>query len=294
LNERRCGQQAGDNRQPLRDATGVTILELLVVIATIGFLMLILLPAVQAARESARNSQCVNNLHQIGAALHSYHDAQRQLPPGWQQETTRQSSYGWAVRILRELEESVLDVQIDRRRPIGAVCSAVRSCTPEVFLCPSDFSEPNFPLYAELGEHGESEQRSTQVLAILPRANYIGIFGTTDPDAVPGETGNGCFVMARSHRFAELSSGLSHIMLIGERTARKLPSTWLGIATEGEDAAGRLVGYAQLGPNRDDTDECEFDSRHPGHANFVWADGHVASVGNDVDQQIYRQSAMCR
>ena len=294
MNERRLGQRACDIRRPLRPAAGVTILELLVVIATIGILMSILMPAVQAARESARNLQCVNNLHQIGAALHSFHDAQRQLPPGWQPEATKLSSYGWAVRILRELEESSLEVQIDRRRPIDTVGSALRGSTPEVFLCPSDLGAPEFPLYAELGEHGAGKQQSTEVLVTLPRANYIGVFGATDPDAVPGETGDGCFVMARSHRLAELSCGLSRIMLVGERTARKLMSTWLGIATDGEDAPGRLVGYANLGPNRDDSDECEFDSRHPGHANFVWADGHVASVCNDIDQQIYRQSAMRR
>ena len=39
------------------------------------------------------------------------------------------------------------------------------------------------------------------------------------------------------------------------------------------DAAGRIVGYAGIGPNRDDADECEFDSRHPGHVNFAWTDG---------------------
>jgi prepilin-type processing-associated H-X9-DG protein len=269
-------------------------LELLVVVAVIGVLVAILLPAVQAARESARNVQCVNRLHQIGTALHSFHDAQRQLPPGWQPEATNRSSYGWAVRILHELEESSLEAQIDRRRPVDTVSSEVRCHTPDVFLCPSDPSDPDFPLFAEVGEHGGGKQQSTQVLVTLPHANYFGVFGTTDPDAVPGESGNGCFVMWRGRRFAEVSSGLSHVMLVGERTTRKLASTWLGIATEGEDAAGRLVGYADLGPNRDDADECEFDSRHPGHVNFVWSDGHVASVDNDVDRDFYKQSAIRR
>jgi prepilin-type processing-associated H-X9-DG protein len=100
--------------------------------------------------------------------------------------------------------------------------------------------------------------------------------------------------MRRGHRFVELTSGLNHVMMVGERTSRKLASTWLGIATEGEDAPGRITGYNDLGPNRDDADECEFDSRHPGHVNFVWADGHVASVADDIDRQIYQQSAMRR
>ncbi len=49
-----------------------------------------------------------------------------------------------------------------------------------------------------------------------------------------------------------------------------------------------------LSTNRADADECEFDSRHSGHVNFVWADGHVASVDNDVDRDFYKQSAIRR
>ena len=262
----------------VRCTAGITILELLVVITTIGMLIALLLPAVQAARESARNLQCTNNLHQLGLALHSFHDAHRSLPAGWQLEATKKSSYGWAARILKELEEPSLDAQINRSRPIDELSTTVRSTTPNVFVCPSDPSEAFFPLFAEIGAHASHAQQSTQILVTLPRANYVGVFGTTDPDDVNGTTGSGAIRARPRRRFSDMSRGLSHVMLIGERTTRKLASTWLGIATQGEDAGGRIVGYADLGPNRDDADECEFDSRHPGHVNFVWADGHVASV----------------
>ena len=53
----------------------------------------------------------------------------------------------------------------------------------------------------------------------------------------------------------------------------------------------RIVGQARLGPNRDDADESEFSSRHPGCANFLWADGHVAPIVNEVDQATYRRMA---
>ena len=65
-----------------RPRRGFTLIELLVVIAIIAVLIALLLPAVQAAREAARRAQCINNLKQIGIAMHNYHDTTGSLPPG--------------------------------------------------------------------------------------------------------------------------------------------------------------------------------------------------------------------
>ncbi len=277
-----------------RQVHGVTILELLVVFAAITMLASLLLPAILAAREAGRNLECANNLHQIGTALQAFEGIHRFLPAGWSLEPSNRSAYAWAATLLPQVEEGVLNSRIDRTRPVGDVGSDVRTTTPPTYLCPSDYGDDAFPLFAELGEHGLTAQESTQTLVTLPRANYMGMFGTTEPDEVPGELGNGVFIKGRGIRFREISQGLSHVLMVGERTTRKLPSTWLGIAVGGEDAGGRIVGCAYEGPNRDGTDECEFDSRHYGHVNFVWCDGHVSAVEDEIDQQVYRLCAQRR
>jgi prepilin-type processing-associated H-X9-DG protein len=263
----------------------------LIALATLVALTSLLLPAILAARESGRDTHCVGQLHQIGVALHAYEKVHGALPAGWTLEPTESSAYGWATAILPHLNEESLSGRIDRSRPITDVSSAVRTATPGVFLCPSDYGEPDFPLFAELGAHGASFQQSTTLLVTLPRANYMGMFGTSEPDEVAGDSGDGVFIEGRGFRFDEISRGLSHVLMVGERTTRKLHSTWLGIAMHGEDAAGRITGCAHLGPNRARTDECEFDSRHYGHVNFVWADGHVTGVSDDIDLDVYKQCA---
>src|SRR5882757_6862394 len=87
-----------------RISRGFTLIELLVVIAIIAVLIALLLPAVQAAREAARRAQCVNNLKQIGLAMHNYESTMGSLPPG-----CKQSSYGtWVMFILPFLEGNPL------------------------------------------------------------------------------------------------------------------------------------------------------------------------------------------
>jgi prepilin-type N-terminal cleavage/methylation domain-containing protein len=89
---------AGPRRQAF------TLVELLVVIAIIGILVALLLPAIQAAREAARRTQCVNNLKQIGIAVQNYHDTRRELPPMrvWDGDRT------WLALILAHLEEQAV------------------------------------------------------------------------------------------------------------------------------------------------------------------------------------------
>lgn len=129
---------------------GFTLLELLVVIAIIGILIALLLPAVQAAREAARRTQCSNNLRQLGLAAHHYHDAYKHLPPGiGYYPTSANGVFGtYSFHLLRFLEEANL-----YDRSLGSVSfpppdgpttvhypgnNNVYSQPVPTFLCPSD------------------------------------------------------------------------------------------------------------------------------------------------------------
>ncbi len=94
-------------------ARGFTLIELLVVIAIIAILVALLLPAVQAAREAARRIQCQNNLHQMGIALHGYHDSLRSFPSGciWPNRTL------WSGLIREHMEQAPLYDSLEFDRP---------------------------------------------------------------------------------------------------------------------------------------------------------------------------------
>jgi type II secretory pathway pseudopilin PulG len=287
----------------------LTVLELLVTMAVIGVLLGILLPAVQSARETARRTQCQNNLRQLGIALHLHHDTFQNLPAGWSEVADKPIATGWVPDLLPFLEQAELrsEVQSKWLKPVslgvasGFPFSAALGhpetellATPSVLLCPSDVSDDTFQLYLEDDDNSGSglDPLSEEVLMELPQANYLGIAGYSDPDEPSGYDGAGVFVHRRRFAFRDLTRGLSEVAVISERTARKLPSTWLGFHVLGEDAPGRVLGFCNLGPNIATSDECELDSRHPGCILVLFADGHVQTVSDSVDQAIYRSMAM--
>src|SRR6187551_454616 len=99
-----------------RSQGGFTLVELLVVIAIIGILVALLLPAIQAARESARRAQCTSNLKNVALALHTYHDSKKEFPAAvrypkgtnYQPLDDTRLFWNWAIDILPYIEETTL------------------------------------------------------------------------------------------------------------------------------------------------------------------------------------------
>jgi prepilin-type N-terminal cleavage/methylation domain-containing protein/prepilin-type processing-associated H-X9-DG protein len=150
-----------------RRREGFTLVELLVVIAIIGILIALLLPAVQAARESARRSQCINNLKQFALAAHNYENSNKRFPPG-RLELGNSGIVGteWSqhARLLPYIEQEALggELRLDLD-PSDPGNLPAQQAQPATFLCPSD---PRSRVYATLG-------------TLFSKNNYRGNAGNT-------------------------------------------------------------------------------------------------------------------
>lgn len=199
-------------RRP-EDRSGFTLVELLVVIAIIGTLVALLLPAVQAARESARRTQCLNNLKQWGLAMHNYHDTLQQLPMG----ATNQPRRTWVMFLWPYIEQGNLDVQNDYSQPFNiAPCTIAGTMKGlcgyklKMYYCPSDYG-----VGANLDAPGETYQRC--------RGNYVVNWGNAkydDPTPVaalaPFSHVNGNRATPMLTRFKNITDGTTNTLMLSE------------------------------------------------------------------------------
>ncbi len=279
--------------------TGFTLIELLVVIAIIAVLIALLLPAVQKVRAAAIRIECVNQLRQMGTALHEYHEVNKHLPPAHNvdrdvyncpQPFDDKWFFSWMTRILPYIEQQALYNQVDFsahpwwQHPINE--------TPvKLFVCPMDERGELIALY-----------KDNDLVALT---DYLAVSGTNEL-AFDG-------VIHVNSRYAlhKIPDGASNTLLIGERPPSKdLVYGWwfagagphpnfgtadvcLGV-NEIKDVENPgvkdhfRIGYLDDPPNEH---MYHFWSLHAEGANFLYADNHCSFIPYTVDQSILNATA---
>ena len=286
-------------------AHGFTLIELLVVIAVIALLVALLLPAVQSARESARRVQCVNNLKQLGLALHSYEGGHNAFPPGYVSSYLSDGSdtgpgWGWAAMLLPQMEQRPLFGSINFSVGIeNAVNQSCRLTKIGAYLCPSDSVQPTWWAMVR-----DPSGVPTQRICEVAPANYVGVFGTSDP----GIDGDGLFFRDSRVGIRDVTDGTAQTLAVGERSHRLGEATWVGSVTDAvpfpadndgvgypraEGGPGMILGHAggRLGPGDPNGEVNQFHSLHSGGVNFLFADGHVGFLKTTMPYQTFRALA---
>lgn len=281
---------------------GFTLVELLVSIAIIGLLIALLIPAVQASREAARRSQCVNNLRQIGIAMADYHDRSMGLPSGYISNYDAAGDdtgpgWGWAALMLPELEQTPAYTTISFTRSIEDPLNAgVRLLDFPVFLCPSDSAAVDWWAWNRDPVTGDPIAKLCQV----GPSNYVAMYGDTEP----GVDGDGLFFRNSHVSFRAITDGASQTIAVGERAHDFGEATWAGSVTgailfpsdmntigayKAENSSGMVLGHAGegFGPGDPNADVNQFYSHHGRGVQFLFADGHVRFLSTDIDYRSY-------
>jgi prepilin-type N-terminal cleavage/methylation domain-containing protein/prepilin-type processing-associated H-X9-DG protein len=288
---------------------GFTLIELLVVIAIIAILIALLLPAVQAAREAARRTQCLNNLKQIGLAMHNYHSASEVFPPGYVSLTQNGSpggleigpGWGWGTMLLSALEQKTIYDAVNFSLPTTDPGSqTVRRTNLSVFVCPSNTGGSGGPLTITDGS-------GTVLVRDLSPGQYVAVAGQWEPEEFPAQN-NGVFYRNSRISIRDITDGTSTTLMVGERSQNVANATWVGMIPFGEACtnpnwahqdceASNVLILGHTGPSPDEpwidtpnykkSGADDFHSLHPGGCNFLFCDGSVRFIKETVNPQTY-------
>ena len=280
---------------------GFTLVELLVVIAIIGILVALLLPAVQAAREAARRTDCSNRYRQVAIALQGYHNTHRSFPVGI---VHSEGWFSWSSYIMGELEEPTINDMIDHKghdytNPVSNLEAGYKLIN--AFACPSDGQAGQF---VPTGGKPEWYARNTNMCGVSDSTEW-----TRSPDYYwprPFDKVNGVFGAVSSNNYtnfnykgctlSKVTDGSSHTLIVGEVTGAGADTgnghwwiAWNLLDTrDGINGPFTVPGganWSKASPPIRMTDT-GFSSYHPGGCHFALCDGSVQFLSEDIAQDV--------
>ena len=259
---------------------GFTLIELLVVIAIIAVLIALLLPAVQQAREAARRTQCRNNLHQLGLALHNYHDTHSTFPPGMVHRSNNAGPYhSWLTMILPFVDETAIynsynfsiGAFYDEADHLGNTTATSQKL--QQYQCPTD-------------------PQPTTDRADLAVTNYLGSMGTyeIDTNINPPAVQRGILFPNSRVRMRDIRDGTSNTLAVGECTRDRGYWGYWARGRYGYTVAHTCHGINQYAGNLcgSNSPARMFNSAHEGGAFFCMADGQVRFLSENMDISTFR------
>ncbi|QEH36053.1 hypothetical protein OJF2_46110 [Aquisphaera giovannonii] len=288
---------------------GLTLIELLVVISIVALLIALLLPAVQAAREAARRARCVNNLKQIGLAMHHYHDVVDAFPPGYvslapgrqPNDVELGPGWGWGAMILPFLEQAPLHDAINFSRPIADPGSrTARASTLSAYLCPSSVGSGPVRLRDGSG---------MSLVDDLSPGQYVASAGQFRVADSPADN-NGVFFRNSRVGLRDVLDGSGLTLMAGERSRTVSDATWAGVVPSAMFCTNPPRAYEEcrppyamvlahtgptppgghgwaVVPNNHWAGVDNFWSLHPGGCHFAFGDGSVRFLKETIDAGVF-------
>jgi prepilin-type N-terminal cleavage/methylation domain-containing protein/prepilin-type processing-associated H-X9-DG protein len=282
-------------RKPGRAAAqAFSLVELLIVIAIIGILMALLIPAVQFARESARRTHCENNLHQLSLAFQLHHDSQQHLPTGgwgWgyvgepDKGYGRQQPGGWPYNILEQIEQGNV-----RSNPIGMIERPIGT-----FHCPSLRRAVPYPITLQPVNVPPAPMGAKIDYAACAGADRDEV-GQGGPFERPVDLG-GIIGVKSMVRFADVTDGLSNTLMLAEKFVHPLdrdsgtcPADNENLYTGLNNDHSRSTKHAPQTLRGNQGYPVTFGSYHAGAFNAAYCDGSVRQIAYGVERGVFLAS----